>query len=160
MRQIVYFSTASGRQDGVVTAEILAVSRERNRHENVTGLLIADGNRYLQVVEGSAAVVEATIARIRRDQRHLGMAVLIDRTISERSFAGWSMAFREEPTFDHFATLEQLIDRMREQVRDARLREQLDCFARSFTVAPVHHVPSPWTQAAQYDPSLTLDRSH
>ncbi len=35
MRQIVYFSTASGRQDRAVTDAILAVSRIRNRSDEI-----------------------------------------------------------------------------------------------------------------------------
>ncbi|MCY7281392.1 MAG: BLUF domain-containing protein, partial [Sphingomonas bacterium] len=67
MRQIVYFSTASGRQDAIVTAGILAVARVHNRREGVTGLLVAGGHRYLQVIEGSSPVIDALITRIRRD---------------------------------------------------------------------------------------------
>ena len=160
MRQLVHFSTAAGRQDKIVTADILALSRERNLRDEVTGLLVAGGHRYLQIIEGSASVIEATIERIRRDSRHLGVTVMVDRPIAKRGFASWSMAYREEPRLDEFATLQELVDQMRYHLPDAKLREQLDCFVRSFAVAPVQHISSPWTLATHYDPGLALDRSH
>ena len=71
MRQIVYFSTAAARQDAITTASILAVSRDRNLRDSVTGLLVAGGHRYLQVIEGPEQVIDRLITRIRGDDRHV-----------------------------------------------------------------------------------------
>ncbi len=160
MRQLVHFSTAAGRQDLIVTDAILTVSRELNLRQGITGLLIAGGHRYLQVIEGSASAIEATIDRIRRDPRHLGVTVMIERPIGKRSFASWSMAYREEPRPDEFATLQQLVDQMLDHAPDPKLRDQLNCFARSFAVKPVQPVSSPWTLATHYDSDLAFNRSH
>ena len=160
MRQIVYFSTASQRQDAPTIAEILAVSRDHNRREKITGLLIAGGNRYLQVTEGPAAVVDKLMRRIQHDQRHVGATVLINRKIAARSFSGWSMAYFEEPKLGEYDTFIQLIERMRAEIPEPKLRQQLDCFERLFAVKPATPVPSPWSLASSYEPRLTLDRSH
>ncbi len=136
MRQIVYFSTAAGRQDAITTAAIVAVSRNNNRAGQITGLLVASGHRYLQVIEGPIAAVDKLTRRLRADDRHLGMTVLIDRSVSERSFDGWSMAFAEAPDLDHFATLADLAGIMWGVVSDGRLRHQIDCFVRTFATPP------------------------
>lgn len=157
MRQLVYFSTASGCQDAMTIAEVLAVSREHNRREKITGLLVAGGHRYLEVIEGPASVVKALMARIRSDQRRVGVAVLVDRKIATRSFDGWSMAYVDEPRLGDYATLRDLVARMRVEVPEKKLRDQLDCFELRFAVAPV---ASPWTLAGSYEPGLALDRRH
>ena len=133
MRQIVYFSTASGRQDAIVVADIVARSRANNLRDGVTGLLVAGGHRYLQVVEGPDGAVDQLALRLRRDERHLAMSILIDRAIERRSFDGWSMAFTREPRLDEYATFAEAVDQMRCQITDAKLREQLDCFERTFS---------------------------
>ena len=160
MRQFVYFSTAADRQDAIVTADILAVSRSNNLRENITGLLVVGGHRYLQVIEGPAHQVETTVARIRRDPRHQSMTALVDRPIPKRNFAGWSMAFHVAPTLGEFATFEQLVDHMRCEILDRGLREQIDCFARSFVIPSVQPIALPWTMATRYVSALALDRSH
>ncbi|MDQ3077341.1 MAG: BLUF domain-containing protein [Pseudomonadota bacterium] len=148
MRQIVYFSTAAERQDAIVIAGILATSRACNRQNAVSGLLVAGGNRYLQVIEGADGAIGTLIANIRRDQRHVGVSVLVDRSVRARSFDGWSMAFREEPALDRFATFRELADQMIDQVPEARLRAQIDCFARIFAVSPVKAAGTPWSLSA------------
>jgi hypothetical protein len=162
VRQIVYLSTAAGRQDADTIAAILAVSHERNLGDNITGLLVAGGHRYLQVIEGPASVVTATMKRILRDQRHVGVTLLVKRRIEERSFGGWSMACCDHLDLGHFATLADMIDQVRAQVSGRKLRGQIDCFARSFVVpAPAsQRAPSPWTLASGYDSNLALDGGH
>jgi hypothetical protein len=164
VRQIVYLSTAAGQQDAATIAAILAVAHERNVRDKVTGLLVAGGHRYLQVIEGPRSVVTATMKRILVDHRHLGVTLLVKRRIEERSFRGWSMACCEHLDLGDFATLADLIDQVRAQVSGRKLREQIDCFARSFVVNPhapeSSPVPSPWTMASGYDSNLALDGGH
>ena len=160
MRQIVYFSTASQHQDALTVAGILAISRNHNLREKITGLLVAGGHRYLQVFEGPAVTVEELMGRIQRDHRHVGATVLVNRKISERSFSGWSMAYFEEPKLGEYETFTQLIDRMRAELPERKLRDQIDCFERRFAVAALAPAASPWTLAKSYDAGLTLDRSH
>jgi hypothetical protein len=164
VRQIVYLSTAAGQQDAATIAAILTVSHERNLNDKVTGLLVAGGHRYLQVIEGPKSVVDATMKRIRRDHRHLGVTLLVKRRIEERSFRGWSMACCDHLDLGDFATLADLIERVRAQVSGRKLRDQIDCFARSFVMPPAAPesppAPSPWTLASGYDSNLALDRGH
>jgi Sensors of blue-light using FAD len=161
LRQLVYFSTAAGpRQSTLTLASILTVSRDRNRQSGLTGLLVAGGNRYLQVIEGQPELIDATMERIHRDDRHLGVSVLVDRLIEQRSFDTWSMAFCENPRLEAFATLGDLVNHLRGEVSDPRLRAQLECFASTFVVPPSTIAPSPWTVASGYEPRLAFDPSH
>ena len=149
MRQLVYFSTAADRQDAIVVAGIVVTSRENNLRNGVTGLLVAGGHRYLQVIEGSSGAIGDLVKSLRRDDRHVGMTVLIDRTVDERNFTGWSMAFREEPRLDQFSTFGELVAEMRRNLPERKLRDQLDCFAQTFAI-PSLRVDSPlWTSSRE-----------
>ena len=160
VHQIVYFSTASGRQDAIVTAEILAASRCRNRRDKIAGLLIAGGHRYLHVFEGPSDAVAALLDRLCRDDRHVGVTVLVDRRIEQRSFDGWSMAFNAEPQLDDFASLRDLVGEMRAHLHGPRLRAQLDCFAQTFATTPLETDAAPWKLARRYPAGLAVDRGH
>ena len=160
MRQIVYFSTASGRQDAAVLDEIVAKSRAYNLRDGVTGLLVAGGHRYLQVIEGPEAAIERLAGRLRRDDRHLAMSVLIDRQIDSRSFDGWSMAFKREPRLGEYATFDDIVAQMRRQITDAKLREQLDCFALTFSTAETRVDAPLWQLAANDQDGSAVDCGH
>lgn len=92
MLQLVYVSTArTGAGD---PAAILAVSRENNRREGITGLLYSDGTRFLQALEGPYEKVQAAYERIRNDTRHRAIVLLSRRDVAEREFGDWAMAHR------------------------------------------------------------------
>lgn len=141
-------------------ADIVAVSSRHNSRDDVTGLLVAGGHRYLQLIEGEPRVVAKTLARIRRDRRHVGVTVLVDRTIRQRMFARWSVAFDGEPDFGNFATLGEMVGIMRKQVGDRNLQAQLDCFSNLFVLKPLPSPPSPWTLASGYRERSFLDGGH
>ena len=160
VRQIVYFSTASDRQDAIVLAGIVAQSHAHNLRDGITGLLVAGGHRYLQVIEGPDAAIRRLALRLRRDDRHLGMTVMIDRKVVDRHFDGWSMAFAKEPRVHEYATFADLVAQMRRLIKDAKLREQLDCFARTFSSAKLRIEPPLWQLAANDEDDLAVDCGH
>lgn len=99
MRQITYISTAR-LSDGDPLATIERHAVQRNAREDLSGLLLYDGVRFLQVIEGPAAVVDAAFKRIAADPRHFAIVVLRDRTVDYRSFGGWAMLCRSAGQVD------------------------------------------------------------
>ena len=107
MHQLVYISSAVG---SVAILPIVVVSRVNNLRDGITGLLYADGVRFLQALEGEAAMVERTYQRIARDERHRALVVLSQREVATREFGPWSMAERRgdeanDMLFDRIGTL-------------------------------------------------------
>lgn len=92
MIQIIYVSSANPAVGPVDPAPILDVSRRCNQRDGITGLLYSDGGRFMQVIEGPDDLTDATMDRIRRDQRHRAIVTLVHRGIEERAFGGWAMA--------------------------------------------------------------------
>lgn len=93
MLQLVYISSASPAAPTDV-APILQTSRRNNVRDGLSGLLYADGRRFLQVLEGEPEKVEAAFARISCDPRHRAVVVLSRRDIDAREFGDWAMAHR------------------------------------------------------------------
>jgi hypothetical protein len=91
---IVYMSRAADDFGDDDLAELLAGSRLRNEAMGVSGLLVAKGGRFMQLLEGPAWSVDDRFAAISRDTRHLEVTSLIREDIERRRFDGWSMAFR------------------------------------------------------------------
>jgi hypothetical protein len=94
MRRLLYISTSRTLTSPLELGRILRVSRSRNAAVGITGLLVAGGHRFLQVLEGPAGAVLQTFARIREDPRHYAAVVLVDQPITERNFAKWSMGYQ------------------------------------------------------------------
>ena len=91
LRRILYVSLiADGMTDRVLT-HIVAIAQINNRRLDVTGALAIAPGVFAQVLEGPAADVERTLARIQRDERHVGLQMLLDEPIVRRLFDRWSM---------------------------------------------------------------------
>jgi hypothetical protein len=109
MRQIVYVSTM---EPGFQTEELGAIlhdARYHNRRNAVTGLLLFDGKRFLQALEGEPQDVGATFARISEDKRHRSIAILCDRTIECREFGNWDMATKVREASEYSASVIELV---------------------------------------------------
>lgn len=110
LTSLVYMSVAV---DDLTDDQLVAMLREarlRNHALGVSGLLLAKGGRFMQVLEGPVWSVEDRFAAIERDPRHTGVKSLSRESISTRRFDGWAMAFgsptgdelRDEPGFSTF----------------------------------------------------------
>lgn len=71
--------------------DILVASVWRNRLEGVTGFLLADGESFLQALEGPEAQVVACYGRILNDSRNTDARLVDLSAIEQRRFPRWSM---------------------------------------------------------------------
>jgi hypothetical protein len=75
--------------------EDLAAIHETARHFNaldgISGLLLFDGSRFLQIVEGAEDAVDNLVERLRMDPRHSAFEIRDERFVDRRSFPDWSM---------------------------------------------------------------------
>lgn len=78
-QQLLYLShlVATVRYD--VFSAICQVSRRRNAELSLTGVLLFDGHRFCQLLEGPPTAVEQVRRSIAGDPRHEFMSVLVDR---------------------------------------------------------------------------------
>jgi hypothetical protein len=72
-------------------ADIHESARHLNALDGVTGLLVFDGIRFLQIIEGSEEAIDSLVDRLRRDQRHSAFEIRDERSVDARSFPDWSM---------------------------------------------------------------------
>jgi|KBSSwiStaDraftv2_1062776.scaffolds.fasta_scaffold278924_2 hypothetical protein len=130
MFQLVYISSALRTVTADDVSAILAVSRRNNARNGLTGLLIHDGVRFLQALEGERDAVEARIEVIRADPRHRALVVLSQREIAAREFGSWAMADRAVQRVMGDLTLADTVDALVADVPDANTRELFRGFAR------------------------------
>ena len=91
--QIMYISSATGDVSGSQCATIAHTAAQKNSSQDVTGLLLYNGKRFLQVLEGPRENVERIYERIGRDGRHRALVMLRKQDIDAREFGNWGMAY-------------------------------------------------------------------
>ena len=91
LHHLIYQSTAAMPLSGAELSRLLVQSRTHNDEAGVTGMLLYDGSRFLQVLEGAPEALETIFARIRLDCRHTEVEVLANGPVAQRQFGNWSM---------------------------------------------------------------------
>ena len=74
-----------------ILAAIHQTARHLNALDGISGLLLFDGSRFLQIVEGVEGAIDNLVERLRMDARHSAFEVRDERYVERRSFPDWSM---------------------------------------------------------------------
>ncbi len=91
--EILYVSTLAPEAPLSVVADIAAKARQANAERDITGLLIFDGMRFCQQLEGGQKQVLALLERIRQDTRHINMQILHHGELAARRFRRFSLGY-------------------------------------------------------------------
>ncbi|MEH3035276.1 MAG: BLUF domain-containing protein [Sphingomonas adhaesiva] len=127
MFRIIYASRASRLLAATEVTALCDVAQQRNVADGITGLLLFDGLRFLQAIEGERAPIEATMERIARDGRHHEIDYVQRTDVGAREFPRWSMQMPADRTGAAF--LDTIKDDVA-QVGDPYLRAQFIGFAK------------------------------
>lgn len=90
-------------------AALLSESTNWNKQHGVTGMLLyINGEmlqhkegRFIQALEGNETDVREIFAKIRTDERHFNVYVVIETPILSRNFTDWSMGFKSLDANDY-----------------------------------------------------------
>lgn len=130
MHQLIYISTARLSDPDREIGQILLTSRRNNLRDGITGLLVFDGKRFLQVLEGPRLQVEAALLRIRGDARHRAPVILSARPTEQAEFGKWDMAWERVPSAAAAATMAEAVDAMVAGVTNPNTRALFSSFVR------------------------------
>jgi hypothetical protein len=99
LRAFVYVSRARAGLAPVELDHLLADATAFNRMAGVTGVLMFDGERFLQYLEGPSDGLASVKARVANATRHEVLHTLAEGRVPARWFPRWTMANREiEPS--------------------------------------------------------------
>lgn len=74
--QLFYLSRLAAGTSPACVADIVRAARQRNSAHGISSLLVFDGWRFCQYIEGGDAAVGELVERIRTDARHTDIQVL------------------------------------------------------------------------------------
>jgi hypothetical protein len=97
LTELIYTSLSVPAGADVDVKALLDVSQRNNTADAITGLLLFDGKRYIQILEGEKPALSNLLARIEADPRHAMIELLHRGPIGERAFADWRMAYEHMP---------------------------------------------------------------
>lgn len=128
--QLIYISTAQHALARQELPAILEQSQRNNRRAGVTGMLLYDGIRFLQALEGDECSVSETFDRIRADARHRSAVVLSRRQVEACEFGRWDMAYEDNMSVPGARSLIERVEALVADVENRNTHELFRSFAR------------------------------
>ena len=128
--RIIYSSRPFGYDSSMLNG-ILMQARVANERDDITGALICREDIFLQLLEGPEDKVRDTVARIKRDDRHIEVRMHVEKHVQERMFGKWAML--HDPVATWIWTQAEIDDDVLERASEAevegffrRLRDQAE----------------------------------
>lgn len=145
IKRISYISRFSKPMDQSQLQQLGDAAAEKNGHLDITGILMASGGLFYQVLEGPEEAVDQIYASISGDSRHTDLLLLqTERDQAGRLFPDWSMKTVNLDAASHKRLLplkalikavyeqQRLVDNMVWAIQRSVRYEMEDAEARSF----------------------------
>jgi len=106
--EVLYVSTLAPDQNVTAVANIARRARVVNAAAQITGMLVFDGMRFCQQLEGTQKQVLTLEQKIRLDGRHIHMEVLHHGPLAQRRFRCFTIGFSMLDDSEVLARLEAM----------------------------------------------------
>ncbi len=130
MKRIRYISRFARPFSEAEIAQLTSVSALNNARADVTGILMASGELFFQLIEGPEKEIERLYRKIVFDPRHTDVLLLqVEENVEERLFPDWSMKRVEldQEAVERLEPVRELLTSIVEQkVRMAKLTHALE----------------------------------
>ncbi|MGJ7505408.1 BLUF domain-containing protein [Variovorax sp. RHLX14] len=93
--EVLYCSTLAQGLPPDTVGSIASRARMRNAERDITGLLVFDGMRFCQHLEGPPEAIDALMQQIESDPRHVGVRVVYQAPLAARRYSGFGMGLAE-----------------------------------------------------------------
>jgi len=104
---VIYISQLAPGQNCAAFSAICRVARSRNTDLGIAGVLLFDGERFLQWLHGAHDPASQLMDAIVADARHAGVRVLLDRLLpTTETDRRWRTGFIDADALDAFAALD------------------------------------------------------
>ncbi|MCB8836754.1 BLUF domain-containing protein [Aurantimonas sp. VKM B-3413] len=87
--RLAYVSRPAPLLTAVDIADIMKVAERRNAELGITGLLVHDFGRFVQLLEGPLESIETLMRAIILDRRHSDIRIFLQQTAERRSLDRW-----------------------------------------------------------------------
>lgn len=88
---LIYLSKATKQFDFAQLRNISQSAQSNNSHLDISGMLLFSGDHFLQVLEGPSERLELLFHKIKQDDRHTDIEVILRSPIEKRLFGSWAM---------------------------------------------------------------------
>ena len=91
MLSILYASTTAIDFDDNALDALVKQAAQNNAKNNITGMLVYNGELFMQLLEGKEEVVSDLLDEIAKDNRHTNVTIIRKKEIDKRECPDWSM---------------------------------------------------------------------
>lgn len=91
LKRVKYVSEFAANLTSSDIEKLVSQASENNIKHQITGILVASGHLFFQVIEGPADAIDTLFENIRKDKRHKNVLLLNSEHATQRIFPDWAL---------------------------------------------------------------------
>lgn len=115
MHTICYVSSARSNITQDELTHIFNFTEDKNTSMNITGILLFESGKFLQVLEGEESLLKNLFEKIETDSRHNNIFVILNKKSKRKIFANYASHFSIVKSKEELKSIESYLD----QIEDA-----------------------------------------
>ena len=112
MYTICYVSSARVDITEDEMTNLFGTTENNNTRNNITGILLYESGKFLQVLEGEEAVLKSLYEKIEADTRHNNIFVILNQNCKHRIFENYASRFSIVKSKGEFQTIETYLNQI------------------------------------------------
>jgi hypothetical protein len=91
LKRVKYVSEFAAHLTSTDIEKLVSQAAENNIKNQITGILVASGHLFFQVIEGPADAIDTLFENIKKDKRHNNVLLLNSEHAAQRIFPDWAL---------------------------------------------------------------------
>lgn len=112
MYTICYVSSARVGITQEELTKLFGITEENNSAHNITGILLYESGKFLQVLEGNEVVLKNLFEKIEADSRHNNIFVILNQKCKRKIFEKYASRFSIVKSKEELQTIETYLDQI------------------------------------------------
>jgi hypothetical protein len=114
MYTICYISSARADITENELTQLFGTTENNNTGKNITGILLYESGKFLQVLEGDEQVLKSLYEKIEADSRHNNIFVILNQPCKRRIFENYASRFSIVKSKEEIQTIETYLNQIEE----------------------------------------------
>ena len=112
MFTICYVSSAHSNLSEIELNKLFTTTKSNNNNRNITGILLYESGKFLQVLEGEEIELQKLFENIKEDSRHNNIFVILKQKCNRRIFENYESRFSIVKSKDELHPIEKYLNQI------------------------------------------------
>ncbi|OAB76100.1 BLUF domain-containing protein [Cochleicola gelatinilyticus] len=118
---ICYFSNSTIPLEKKALEQLFTTTVHNNTQLDITGILLYESGNFFQILEGDKEALKTLYTKIKIDDRHNSIFIILDKKIEKRTFAEYKSGFSIVQNSEDLNNVERYLEASKNSLPDSEI---------------------------------------